>query len=218
MAISAKDVAALRKRTGAGMMDCKKALKENDGNMEAAIEWLQKKSLASVGKRAGRIAAEGAVGAYVHGGRIGVLVELNSETDFVARNEAFQQLLKDLCMHVAAADPTPQYVREDELPAAEAAKQTEIFVAQMADSGKPEHILRERIIPGKIAKWKKSICLEDQAFVKDTDKTVGEYVTEVAGKIGEKVTIRRFVRYELGEGIEKKVENFADEVAAAAKV
>ena len=212
MAIAAKDVAALRKQTGAGMMDCKKALIENDGNVTLAIEWLQKKSLAAVGKRAGKIAAEGAIGTYVHGGRIGVMLELNSETDFVARNDDFQILLKDIAMHIAASAPT--YVRAEEIPTAEVEKQAEIFLAQMADSGKPEKILRERIIPGKIEKWKKAMCLEDQPFVKDTDKTVGAYVTEVASRIKEKITIRRFVRFEVGEGIEKKSEDFAAEVAA----
>ena len=212
MAISAKDVAALRKQTGAGMMDCKKALVESDGDFDKAIEWLQKKSLAAVGKRAGKVAAEGAVGSYVHGGRIGVLVELNSETDFVARNEDFQQLLKDICMHVAASNP--QYVRDDEIPSDQVEKNREIFLDQMKDQGKPEHILG-RIVDGKIAKWKKEICLVDQPFVKNPDQTVGEYVTEVAGRIREKITVRRFVRFEVGEGIEKKADDFAAEVAAA---
>ncbi|MCB9525039.1 MAG: translation elongation factor Ts [Myxococcales bacterium] len=214
MAISAKDVAALRQQTGAGMMDCKKALVECDGDMEKALEWLQKKSLASVGKRADKVAAEGAVGSYVHGGRIGVLVEINSETDFVARNDDFQQLLKDVCMHVAAANPT--YVRDDEIGEAEVEKNREIFAEQMKNEGKPDHILA-RIVDGKIAKWKKDICLVDQPFVKNPDVTVGQYVDEVAGRIREKITIRRFVRFEVGEGIEKKVDDFAAEVAAAAQ-
>ena len=213
MAISAKQVAELRRMTGAGMMDCKKALSENDGDMDKAVEYLQKKNLAAVAKRAGRVAAEGAIGAYVHGGRIGVLVEINSETDFVARNEDFQALLKDVAMHVAATNP--QYLDETEIPEAVVTKQREIFIAQMADSGKPEAIMG-KIIDGKLAKWKKEICLVDQPFVKDTDKTVGQHVTDVASRIKENIKIRRFVRFEVGEGIEKEETDFAAEVAAAA--
>ncbi len=215
MAISAKDVAALRKQTGAGMMDCKKALLESDGDMQKANEWLQKKSLAAVGKRAGKVAAEGAVGSYIHGGRIGVLVELNSETDFVARNEDFQALLKDVCMHVAATNP--QFVSDVEIPAEQIEKNREIFLDQMKDQGKPANIL-ERIVDGKIAKWKKEICLLDQPFVKDTDVTVGQHVQNVAARIKEKITVRRFVRFELGDGIERETSDFAAEVAAAAQV
>ena len=182
--------------------------------MTKAEEYLQKKSLAAVGKRAGRVAAEGLVGSYVHGGRIGVLVEINCETDFVARNEDFQALVKDISMHIAASNP--EYVR-DEIPANVIEKQREIYLAQMADSGKPEHILG-KIIDGKIRKWKSEICLEDQAFVKDTDRSVGQVVTDVAGKIKEKITIRRFSRIELGQGIEKVEADFAAEVAAATQV
>jgi elongation factor Ts len=213
MAISAKQVAELRRMTGAGMMDCKKALSENDGDMDKAVEYLQKKNLAAVAKRAGRVAAEGAIGAYVHGGRIGVLVEINSETDFVARNEDFQALLKDVSMHIAATNP--RFLDDTEIPEAVVEKQREIFLAQMADSGKPEAILG-KIIEGKLAKWKKEICLVDQPFVKDTDKTVGQHVTDVASRIKENIKIRRFVRFEVGEGIEKEETDFAAEVAAAA--
>ncbi len=215
MAISAKDVGALRRKTGAGMMDCKKALTETGGDMEAAEELLQKKSLASADKRAGKVAADGLIGTYVHGGRIGVLVEVNSETDFVARNEEFQALVKDICLHIAALNP--EYLDDSQIPAATIDKQKEIFLAQQADSGKPEHILG-RIVEGKIAKWKKERCLLDQAFVKDTDKSVDQHVREVAGRLKEKISVRRFVRFELGEGIEKKTDDFAAEVAAAAQV
>ncbi|MCB9537791.1 MAG: translation elongation factor Ts [Myxococcales bacterium] len=213
MAISAKQVAELRRMTGAGMMDCKKALSENDGDMDKAVEYLQKKNLAAVAKRAGRVAAEGAIGAYVHGGRIGVLVEINSETDFVARNEDFQALLKDVSMHIAATNP--RFLDDTEIPESIVEKQREIFLAQMADSGKPEAIMG-KIIDGKLAKWKKEICLVDQPFVKDTDKTVGQHVTDVASRIKENIKIRRFVRFEVGEGIEKEETDFAAEVAAAA--
>lgn len=214
MAISAKDVSTLRQQTGAGMMDCKKALEEADGNMDLAVEILQKKNLAAMSKRSGRVAAEGAVGSYIHGGRIGVLVEVNSETDFVGRSEAFQALVKDVAMHIAAANP--QYLDETEIPGAVTAKQHEIFLAQMEDSGKPANIL-EKIVEGKVAKWKKEVCLLDQPFVKDTDKTVRQHVSEVAGQLKENIRVRRFVRFELGEGIEKQAGDFAAEVAAAAK-
>lgn len=215
MAISAKDVAALRKKTGAGMMDCKKALTEADGDMAKAEEVLLKKGLAAAAKRAGRVAAEGLVGSYIHhGGSIGVLVEVNSETDFVAKTEAFQQLVRDVAMHIAATNP--KYLDDSEIPADEVERHKEILLAQNADSGKPPHIM-EKIITGKIAKWKKEQCLVDQPFVKDTDVTVGQYVVNTAASIKENIRIRRFVRFELGEGIEKKVDDFAAEVAAQVK-
>ena len=213
MAITASQVAELRQRTGAGMMDCKKALAETDGDMDKAIEYLQKKNLAAVAKRAGRVAAEGAIGSYIHDGRIGVLLEVNTETDFVGRGEAFSQLVKNLAMHIAASNP--QHVDESSIPGDQVAKQKEIFLAQMAESGKPQ-AMWEKIVDGKIAKWKKEICLLDQPYVKDPDKTVRDYVTEVASHVKENVSIRRFVRFELGEGIEKKSSDFASEVAAAA--
>ena len=212
MSISAKQVSELRQKTGAGMMDCKKALLETDGNMDSAVEFLQKKNLAAVNKRAGRVAAEGSIGTYVHMGRIGVLVEINSETDFVARNEEFQTLVKDVAMHIAASNP--DYVSDEEIPENTVAKQREIFHAQMADQGKPEHIM-EKILDGKIKKWKSEICLLDQSYVKDPDKTVQEHVVSIAGNIKENIRVRRFVRFELGEGIEKAESDFAAEVAAA---
>lgn len=212
MSISAKDVAALRKQTGAGMMDCKKALVESEGDLAKAQEYLQKKNLAAIGKRAGRIAAEGVIGSYIHNGRIGVMVEINSETDFVARNEEFQRLARDVAMHIAAANP--EYVDDSEIPADYVAKQEEIFLAQMENSGKPEHILG-RIVEGKIKKWKSEICLLHQPFIRDTDKTINQLVVDVASIVKENIKIRRFVRFELGEGIEKVEQDFAAEVAAA---
>lgn len=212
MAISAKLVKALRQKTGAGMMDCKKALTETDGDMDAAVEYLQKKSLASAGKRAHKVAAEGAVGSYIHSGRIGVLVEINCETDFVGRSDEFAEIVKNVAMHIAASNP--QYVSDAEIADDVVAKQREIFLAQMEDQGKPAHIL-DRIVDGKIKKWKKGVCLLDQPYVKDPDKSVGQYVIEAAANIKEKVSVRRFVRFELGEGIEKEETDFAAEVAAA---
>jgi len=209
--ITAGQVKDLRERTGAGMMDCKKALEETSGNFELAIEWLQKKQLASVGKKAGRIAAEGIVASYLHqGGRIGVLVEINCETDFVARNEAFLAFAKDIAMHIAASNPL--VVRSEELPPELIEKQREIFQAQAVNEGKPENIAKNIVI-GRLKKWQGESCLVDQPFVKDPDKTVSQLVAELTTKIGEKVSIRRFTRYEVGEGIEKKQDDFAAEVA-----
>ena len=196
------------------MMDCKKALVESDGNIDTAIEYLQKKQLASAGKRAGKIAAEGLVGNYIHGGgRIGVLLEVNCETDFVALSEDFQGFVKDVAMHIAAARPL--VVSSEELPADEVAKQKEIFMGQAAEEGKPEHIA-EKIVVGRLKKWTKEVCLLDQAFVKDPDKSIEQLQTEVGSKIGEKISVRRFVRYEVGEGIEKASDDFVAEVAAQA--
>lgn len=213
MSISAKQVAELRRTSGAGMMDCKKALVATDGDMAKALEHLQKKSLASAKKRADKVAAEGAVVSYIHSGRIGVLIEVNCETDFVGMGETFQSMARDVAMHIAAMNPA--FLDESQIPADLVEKQRDIFLGQMADSGKPEHILG-KIIDGKLAKWKSEQCLVDQKFVKDNDKTVGEYVTAVAAQIKENIKVRRFVRFELGEGIEKKVDDFAAEVAAAA--
>jgi elongation factor Ts len=214
MEITASAVKELRDRTGAGMMDCKKALQESNGDVNAASEYLQKKQLASVDKKAGRIATEGVVGSYIHmGGRIGVLVEINCETDFVARNEAFQAFVKDVSMHIAAAAPT--VVSVEELPADVLAKQREIFIGQAIEEGKPAAIA-EKMVEGRVKKWERAQALLEQPFVKDTDKTVRDLVAEVTASIGEKISIRRFVRFEVGEGLEKKVDNFAAEVAAQA--
>jgi elongation factor Ts len=213
--ITAAMVSELRSRTGAGMMECKKALTECDGDMEKAVLALQKMGLAATAKRAARVASEGAIGAYVHMGRIGVLVEVNSETDFSARSELFQQLVKDVAMHVAASNPA--YLDESQIPQAKIDEQKSIFLSQSENSGKPAHIV-EKMIEGKLSKWKKEICLVDQPFVKDPDKSVGQYVTEVAAQIKENIKVRRFTRFELGEGIEKAEKgDFAAEVAAAAK-
>lgn len=215
MSISAKQVAELRQKSGAGMMDCKKALLENEGDMAKAIEYLQKKNLAAASKRADKVAAEGAIASYIHHGRIGVLLEVNSETDFVGRGDDFQGMVKNIAMHIAAANPT--YVRQSDVPAAEIQQQKEIYLAQMRESGKPENIL-ERIVEGKIKKWMSEICLLDQSYVKNPDQTIEAYVNEIGAVVREKIDVRRFVRFELGEGIEKEESDFAAEVAAATQV
>mgnify|MGYP004001513801 CR=1 FL=1 len=213
MAITAKLVSELRAKTGAGIMDCKKALVESDGDMTKAVEYLQKKSLAAVAKRAGKIAAEGAVYSYIHDGRVGAMVEVNSETDFVARGDDFQAMIKNIAMHIAASNPT--YLDSSEIPAEVTDKQKEIYAAQLLAEGKPEAMI-ERIMVGKLKKWHRDVCLLNQDYVKDDKLSVQEYVTEVASTIKENIKVRRFVRFELGEGIEKKEEDFAAEVAAAA--
>ncbi len=210
--ISAKDVKELRDRTGAGFMDCKKALAESDGDMDKAVEYLQKKALATADKKATRIAAEGMVGSYIHpGASIGVLLEVNCETDFVARGDDFQTFVKDVCMHIAAA--APMVVSADELDPAVVAKQRDIFKGQAVESGKPEHIA-EKMVEGRLKKWMKEVVLLEQAFVKDPDKTIEELQKELTGKIGEKISIRRFARFVVGEGMEKRQDDFAAEVAA----
>lgn len=214
MAVTAAMIKDLRGRTGAGMADCKKALVECDGDIDKAIEFLRKKGLAKAAKKAGRIATEGAVTSYIHqGGRIGVLVEINCETDFVARNDDFQSFTRDVAMQIAAMNP--MYVSEDEIDAAVVEKEREIRLATAKESGKPEKVL-ERIVDGQIKKWKKEICLLDQAFVKDSDQTIGDLTKSLIAKLGENIKIRRFVRYELGEGLEKKQDDFAAEVAKQA--
>ena len=211
MSISAQMVKELRAQTGAGMMDCKKALVENGGDIAKATEYLQKKSLAAVAKRAGKVAAEGAVFSYIHDNRIGALVEVNCETDFVARGESFQTLIKDIAMQVVASNPT--YVDASEIPEEITAKQVEIYSAQLIEEGKPAAML-DRILPGKLKKWHSEICLLNQAFIKDDKKSVDQYIAEVSSASGEKIQMRRFIRFELGEGIERKQEDFAAEVAA----
>ena len=209
MAITAEQVKELRDRTGAGIMDCKKILTEAEGNMEKAIELLKQKGMAKAAKKAGRIAAEGLVEAYIHNGKYGALVEVNSETDFVANNPEFKQFVKDIAMHVAAA--APQYVKREDVPASIVDAEKEAQKAKAVAEGKPEAIA-ERIVEGRMDKFYSEICLLDQSFVKDPDKTVGQLLTELISKIGENIVIRRFVRFERGEGIEKKEENFAEEV------
>ena len=211
MAFTAQDVAKLRAQTGVGMMECKKALPESNGDFEKAIVILREKGLKAVDKKQGRIASEGIVSSYIHmGGKIGVLVEVNCETDFVAKSDDFQALVKDIAMQIAAANP--KYVREEEVDAAELEQEKEILRVQAANEGKPAEII-EKMIVGRIKKFYEDVCLLNQAFVKDSSKTVQDVINEATLRIGEKITIRRFVRYEMGEGIEKRSDNLAEEVA-----
>lgn len=208
--ITADMVKQLRERTGAGMMDCKKALTDAAGNMEKAIELLREKGLATAAKKAGRIAAEGLVDAYIHGdGRIGVLVEVNIETDFAAKNTEFKTFVREIGMQIAAAKP--EYVRKEDVPAEIIEKEKEILAAQARNEGKPEKII-EKMVEGRIEKFYKEICLLEQPWVKDPDKTIRQLLTEKIASIGENISIRRFVRFERGEGLAKKEENFAEEV------
>ena len=208
--VSASMVKELREKTGAGMMDCKKALAETGGDFAKAEEWLRKKGIAKAGSKESRVAAEGVIGTYVHSGRIGVIVEVNCETDFVARNTDFQDLVKDVAMQVAAT--SPKYVRREEVPVDQLEKEKEIQRALLKQQGKPE-AMWDKILVGKVEKYFEQVCLVDQLWVKDDKKKVGEMITERAAKIGEKVAVRRFVRYEVGEGIEKKKDDLAAEVA-----
>ena len=211
--ITAKLVKDLRDKTGAGMMDCKKALNETNGNLDKAIEWLRKKGIASAEKKSGRVAAEGAIGSYIHtGSRVGVLLELNCETDFVARGEIFQSLLKDIAMQVAAC-PNVEYVSVDDVPQNVVEKEKLIEMGRDDLANKPEQI-REKIVEGRIAKRLKELVLLDQPYIKDSALTVEQLVKQTAGKIGENIKVRRFTRYTLGEGIEVKEVGFAEEVAS----
>lgn len=201
MEISASLVKELREKTGAGMMDCKKALTESSGNFEKAIDYLRKKGIASAAKKAGRMTKEGSVTAYIHGeGKVGVLVEVNCETDFVARTEQFRQFVKDLSMHVAAANP--QWIRPDEIPAEIVAKEKEIAIAQMQASGKPAAVL-EKIAEGKVKKFYEDHCLLHQPFVKEPSKSIDQLLKETIATLGENISIRRFARFALGEGIKE---------------
>ncbi|MCD5405146.1 MAG: translation elongation factor Ts [Desulfotomaculum sp.] len=212
--IPAKLVKELRERTGAGMMDCKKALAEAGGDIDKAVNLLREKGLAAAAKKAGRVAAEGVVSSYIHGdGRIGVLVEVNCETDFVAKTDEFKELVKDIAMQIAAAKP--EYVRREDVPESVIEKEKEILKAQALNEGKPEHIV-EKMVQGRIEKYYKEICLLDQPFIKNPDITVQQLVNEKIAKIGENIVVRRFVRFELGEGIEKK-DDFVDEVMSQVK-
>jgi elongation factor Ts len=215
MMITAEMVKELRGRTGAGMMDCKKALNETNGDMEKAIDFLREKGLAAAAKKASRVAAEGLVESYIHGGgRIGVLVEVNCETDFVAKTDDFKALVKDIAMQIAAANPL--YVRREEVPAEMIEHEREVLKVQSLNEGKPANIV-EKMINGRIDKFYKEICLLEQSFIKDPDKTINQLITEKISKIGENISVRRFTRYQLGEGIEKKSNDFAAEVMAAVK-
>lgn len=211
--ISAKLVKDLRDKTGAGMMDCKKALAESNGDTEKAIEWLRQKGIASAEKKAGRTAAEGAVGSYIHtGARVGVLLELNCETDFVARGEQFQELLRNVAMQIAAC-PNVEYVTVDQIPAEVADKEKAIEMGRDDLAGKPD-AMKEKIVEGRIGKRLKELALLEQPFIRDSSMTVAEMVKQVAGKLGENIQVRRFTRYTLGEGIEVEKADFAAEVAS----
>jgi len=211
--ITAKLVKDLRDKTGAGMMDCKKALNETEGNLDKALEWLRKKGIASAEKKSGRVAAEGSIGSYIHtGSRVGVLLELNCETDFVARGDIFQSLLKDVSMQVAAC-PNVEYVSIDEIPKDVVEKEKQIEMGRDDLSGKPEQI-KEKIVEGRIAKRLNELVLLSQPYIKDSSLTVEDLVKQAAAKIGENIKVRRFTRYTLGEGIEKNQKDFAEEVAS----
>ena len=210
MAITAAMVKELREKSGAGMMDCKKALTETNGDMDKAVDFLREKGLASVAKKSSRIASEGIVESYVHGGRIGVLVEVNSETDFVAKNEEFQNFVKDIAMQIAAV--APKYVSREEVPAEEVVHEKNILTEQARSENKPEHII-EKMVEGRLEKFYEEICLLDQDFIKDPDKKIQDILNDLIAKIGENIKIRRFVRFEVGEGLEKREEDFAAEVA-----
>jgi elongation factor Ts len=225
--ITATMIKDLRERTGAGMSDCKKALLEVDGDLEKASEYLRKKGLAAAAKKAGRIATEGTVTSYIHGGRVGVLLEVNCETDFVAKTDDFKNFVKDVSMHIAGASPVPMYVSAEEMDPSVEAKEREIRAEACRNpktnpGDKPKAPIAEAMIPkvvdGQIAKWKKDISLLDQPWVRSEDgkKTIGMLLTEVVAKLGENIKIRRFVRWELGEGLEKKKDDFAAEVAKQA--
>ncbi|MFZ2189400.1 MAG: translation elongation factor Ts [Candidatus Magasanikiibacteriota bacterium] len=211
MEINAKMIAELRAQTGAGMLDCKNALVEADGNSEKAGEILRTKGIAKAAKRAGKIAAEGLVYSYIHGeGKIGVLLELNCETDFVAKTDGFKALAHDIAMHIAAANP--KYLSREEVKAEDMEKEKNIYREQLKNEGKPVEMI-EKILEGKMGRYYSEVCLLEQPFIKDEDKTIEQLLTQKTGEMGEKTTLRRFTRYELGEGIEKKVSDFAAEVA-----
>ncbi len=198
MSISAVQVKELREKSGAGIMDCKEALQETGGQVEAAMEVLRKKGLSKAARRAGRATGEGQVGSYIHaGGKIGVLIEVNCETDFVAKTEVFQGLVKDLAMHVAATNPL--YVSRDQVPEEVVEKEREIFESQAREEGKPEKVL-DRIVEGRVGKYFEEICLLEQPFIRNTDQTVQERISETIAQLGENVVVRRFARYHVGGG------------------
>jgi len=210
MEVTALMVKELREATGAGMMDCKKALVETNGNIQEAIKYLREKGIAGAAKKMDRIASEGIIASYIHSGRIGVIVEINSETDFVAKNIEFQEFGKDVAMQVAAANPL--YLRKEDVPQEAIEKEKEILRNQALNEGKPAQIV-DKMVEGRIAKYYKEVCLLEQPFIKDPDKTIDQLLKEKIAKIGENLSIRRFSRFEVGEGLEKKTENFAEEVA-----
>ncbi|MFA0816338.1 MAG: translation elongation factor Ts [Anaerofustis sp.] len=209
--ISADLVKQLREKCGAGMMDCKKALTETEGDMEKAMTYLREKGLAAANKKSGRVAAEGVVGSYIHmGGKIGVLVEVNCETDFVAQNSDFQAFVKDIAMHIAAANPS--YLTKEEVPADVIENEKQILMHQAMNEGKPENIA-QKMVEGRISKMYREVCLMEQPFVKNPDLTISDLLKDKIATIGENIVIRRFTRYQMGEGLEKKSENFAEEIA-----
>lgn len=211
MAISMADIKELRTATGAGVADCKKALQESDGNIEKAVDFLRKKGLAAAAKKSGRLASEGTVHAYIHGGgRIGVLLEVNCETDFVAGTDDFKGFVHDVALHIAAYNP--QFVKREDVGEAAIAKEREIYRAQAMESGKPEHIA-DKIVEGRLKKWYGEVCLLEQNWVKDPDRKTQDVLIELVAKIGENISIRRFHRYEVGEGLEKRSDDLAEEVA-----
>jgi len=215
MSISATMVRELREKTNAGMMDCKKALEETAGDFEKAVDWLRKKGLSSAAKKSGRIAAEGTVEAYIHGeGRIGVLLEVNCETDFVARTDGFREFVKNIALHIAATAPLS--VSADDVPATIVERERAVLTGKAREQGKKDDMI-PKIVEGQIKKWLSDNCLLEQAYVKNPDVKIGDYLKETIAKTGENIVIRRFVRFELGEGIEKKQEDFAAEVAAQVK-
>ncbi len=210
MNFTAKDVATLRARTNAGMMDCKQALTACDGDFEKAIVWLREKGIAAAAKKQSRIASEGVVTSYIHmGGKIGVLVEINCETDFVAKTDSFQEIGHDIALQIAAS--APKYVRIEEVPAEELEKEKEILRNQALNEGKPAQII-DKMVEGRVKKFYQDVCLMEQTFVKDPNMTISQYINEKTLQIGEKISIRRFTRYELGEGLEKRNDNLAEEV------
>ncbi len=212
--VTAEQVKELREMTGAGVMDCKKVLVETDGNMDKAVELLREKGLAKAAKKAGRIASEGLVEAYIHSGKYGAMVEVNSETDFVAKNEEFRTFVRDIAMHIVAA--SPKYVSKEEVPADVVEAEKATLKAQALNEGKPEAVV-EKMVEGRLNKFFEEICLLEQPFVKDPDKKIKDLLNEKIATIGENLVIRRFVRFERGEGLEKKNENFAEEVMKQVK-
>ncbi|MDD9270317.1 translation elongation factor Ts [Paenibacillus sp. GCM10023248] len=216
MAVTAAQVKELREKTGAGMLDCKKALEEANGDLTKAGEILREKGLSAAANKAGRIATEGAVESYIHaGGKVGVLVEINCETDFVGKTDQFKAFCRDIAMHIAAASPS--YVRREEVPTEALEKEKEILRNQALNEGKPEKIV-DKMVEGRIGKYYEEYCLMEQPFVKDPDKTIEQLLNEKIATIGENISIRRFVRFALGEGLEKKQENFAEEVMSQVKL
>lgn len=212
MTISAAQVKELRDATGAGMMDCKRALEEKGGNFDEAVKYLREKGMAKAAKRASKVAAEGAIASYIHmGGKLGVLVEVNCETDFVARGEAFQSFVKDICLQICSANPL--YISKEDVPQVVFDEEKALYVKQALETGKPQQVC-EKIAEGKMNKWFSEVCLLEQPFVRDDEKTIKDLIAELTAKCGEKIVIRRFVRYQLGEGIEKAQTDFAAEVAA----